>query len=165
VTEERRKVEWDNIGRYFLDPAMPPELRRAIEPILVKWRGLIPSWCERIDLMWNDEDRNGAAFSVAHYDYRRGHINVLPNWLTRPDRRESMIVHETIHFLTEPVHNVLTDFWKFMEQHHPETKGLFEELVRHANEQVTVDLTRAFLLAGPPRVVEHHPTTTERSTQ
>lgn len=121
-------------------PGISDEVRAAVEPHLVKWAFLIAGWCHEVNVTWKDDDPNGCLNIVVHYEYRRADINVLPNFLSIPHRREQNVVHELLHIVTEPMQNTARDLRDVVGKQHPDVLAWAEEMIRHSTESVTCDL-------------------------
>lgn len=126
-------------------PGLPMEVRITVEPHLKKWAHVVPSWCHELNVLWDDDNTNAAASVTVHYEYRRADLKIFPNFLTCNDRRESNILHELLHIMTEPMYNTMKDLKATVADKHPELKAWAEENMRMAIESVTCDLTAALL--------------------
>lgn len=133
--------------RCFLDHQLPNALRFALIPILEKHHGKIPSWCERVEFFWEEETSEPmiAATTWPSYDYLKARIAVHPNFLTRADLQEALIVHELLHIQLEPLANAVKDLRDFLSERHPELKNFFTEIIRHAEERTVSSLTAIFI--------------------
>lgn len=125
-----------------------PEVRAAIEPHLSRWAFLIPAWCHEVNVVWNDDDTDGALSVRVHYEYRRADLNVLPNFLSCPDRRERNVIHELLHIITEPMANCMRDMRDSLVKANPDLEKWADEQIRFGTESVTCDLT-ALLVHWP----------------
>jgi hypothetical protein len=126
-------------------PGISDEVRAAVEPHLMKWAFLIPAWCHEVNVTWRDDDPAGALNIVVHYEYRRADINVLPNFLSCPERRERNVVHELLHIITEPMRNTARDLRDVVAKGHPDVLGWADEMIRHSDESITCDLAALVL--------------------
>lgn len=131
--------------RCFVDQQMPDAIRAALQPILSKHHALIPRWCEFVEFFWSENppaefDQVVAASTYVYYDYLNARIDIYPNFLTRVDLQEMLVVHELLHIQLEPYANTVKDLRDFLSEHHPESKKLFMEMIRHAEERTTSSL-------------------------
>lgn len=131
--------------RVYFDAQMPSSVSEAAEEIFIKWAHLIPSWCEYIEVFWDESAGQSAAYCEAKYDYARANVTLGPNFMSRADRREAYIVHELLHIQLEPLANTMKDIRDFLKEHHKETSKLFDELVRHAEERTVSSLTATLI--------------------
>jgi len=128
-------------------PGLPAEARAAIEPHLVQWAFLIPAWCHRVNVVWTDDDANGALKVQVHYEYRRADLHVLPNFLSATAHREEQVIHELLHIATEPMRNTCHDLRDALVAQIPALAGWADELMRHSEESVVCDLAAAIVRA------------------
>jgi hypothetical protein len=130
--------------RCFVDQQIPEELRSLLIPILARRHGIIPKWCERVEFFWVEaqpqDNQVIAAATYVFYDYLNARIDLYPNFLTRGDLRENLIVHELFHIQLEPLANAVKDLRDFLSAQHPQCKNLFEEIIRHAEERTVSSL-------------------------
>lgn len=120
---------------------MPDALREVLIPILVKRHEIIPNWCERVEFFWVEQQAELiAAATYVYYDYLTARIEIFPNFLTRGDLREMLIVHELLHIQLEPLANAVKDLRDFLSSQHPQNAKLFAEIIRHAEERTTSSL-------------------------
>jgi hypothetical protein len=148
MSEKQRAGEFGTVVAkvFWVDDRIPEGVRRCLRPLLIRHASLVPGWCGHIDVFWKDEDTDrGAAAIEAFYDYRRANLWIYPNFITRPDRQEYTVVHELFHLLTEPWYNTTRDLRAFLDEHHPESKKLIAEEMRHAMEQTVCDMADAYL--------------------
>lgn len=133
--------------RCYIDEQMPDAVRDVLVPILEKHHDLIPKWCEFVEFFWAESPpdyllpgESIAASTLAFYDYLNARIDIYPNFLTRGDLREMLVVHELLHLQLEPFANTVKDLRDFLIEHHPEMKKHFNEIIRHAEERTTSSL-------------------------
>lgn len=135
--------------RCFLDQQLPNAVRFALVPLLEKHHDKIPAWCERVEFFWEEESPDEgtpiAATTYPSYDYLKARIVVYPNFVTRADLAEALLVHELLHIQLEPLANAVKDLRDFVAQQHPELKELFTEIIRHAEERTVSSLTTLFV--------------------
>ena len=90
------------------DEKCPPEIRAAVEPLIERWRHIIPTWCHSLWIAYN-ADTDNCMECEAHPEYRWAKIHVGGSWLRQPGHeRESAVVHELVHIPLK----VLTDWTK-----------------------------------------------------
>lgn len=128
-------------SRIRFTPGTSDEVRAAIEPHLLKWAFLIPSWCHEVNVTWRDDHTNGALNIVVHYEYRRADLTICPNFMSIPLRRERCVVHELLHIITQPIVNTANDIRDVLEKDSPRLAEWATEMIRHSDESVTCDLT------------------------
>jgi hypothetical protein len=83
-------------------PAIPPDVRAMAEPLLQKWKHIIPSWCERVFVSWEQADNCKLQIFVRE-DQRDAILEIHPDWVSFPEERERAIVHELCHFYNAPL--------------------------------------------------------------
>lgn len=130
--------------RIFVDQQIPVALRNAIVPLFEKWAHLIPPWCTKLEVFWNEE-KGDAAGIECRYDYGTASLTFYPNFLSRADHQEAVVIHELLHIQLEPLANTVKDMRDFLAENHPTSKALFIELVRHAEERTVSSLTHTLM--------------------
>lgn len=134
----------ESVPRCFIDQQMPNAVRDALIPILEKHHSLIPRWCEFVEFFWAESQPDNnliiAASTYVYYDYLNARIDIYPNFVTRGDLREMLVVHELLHIQLEPLANTVKDLRDFLVEHHPESRKLFNEMIRHAEERTVSSL-------------------------
>lgn len=77
----------------ILDEALPI-IKKYLEPLL--W--LVPTWCQDLIVIWQqDKDNSSCAFSI-DYEYRRATLYVYPMFLMGDeDTRRTDMLHELLH--------------------------------------------------------------------
>lgn len=90
------------------EPRVPPEVRAALEPIVLHWLHLLPTWVHELVVKYDPENGNNALMGT-ELAYRRAHLTVT-GWFLRSDAadRDSTIRHEFCHSALHP----LTDWTK-----------------------------------------------------
>lgn len=77
-----------------IPPAVLTEIKNALEP----WNWVVPVWCERVFVGWNDEahSENFSAHTNVEYPYRWARITFYPCFLRQNDPAKDAL-HELIH--------------------------------------------------------------------
>ena len=88
--------------RIEYDDGMPPEVRSALDPLIEKWKHIVPAWCQRIWCSWSEDNEQKCQITVRE-DQRDALLSVHPNWMTLPHEREVTIIHELCHFYNSPL--------------------------------------------------------------
>jgi hypothetical protein len=132
-------------------PDLPVEVLSIIQPLLKKWKWLIPTWCQELWIVWTPEGINGQSFAGANqarYDYRDATIHFHPDLLDEASGdQEYTIVHELLHtFGTPLVDWVIAQFANLVSetlapQYH---KTLMVDLMER-HESATTDLSNALV--------------------
>lgn len=129
----------------------PAEVRAAVEPILDRYRHLIPGWCRSLHVTYRDtgSEEGNILTTGASPEYRHGWINILPAWLGETgESRERAIVHELIHLPLTPMVQMVEDLLTRLldEGGAPQFHGFAQEQWRRAFEGAVQDL--AYSIAG-----------------
>jgi hypothetical protein len=130
---------------------IPKEMQRAIEPVIDKYKWLIPQWCYNLTVKYWDTatDEKGKAKSAAAQiyvvdDYRFASLEVYSEWFDGDEKqREYYIIHEFVH-----LHNCLPGnfFNRLLDNLYPEEPDrgpaykIAKEEHRRLVEQATQDL-------------------------
>ncbi len=124
----------------------PAEIFDAAEPLVEKWRHLLPPWCSMVYMMYSLEDQNGAsAVITACPEYRWVRIALCPPFLADEDR-EATIVHELLEAALSPMRSFAEDLLeRVIKPEAPIFHGWAENQLTNAAEGVIQDLTRSLL--------------------
>ncbi len=132
--------------RVIYEAGCPPELERALQGIVAKWRWILPPACREISVTFvPDTDEPGLLMSCSPSpEYRMAQLNVYPRWLVEHDReRERYTVHELSHIIVGP----LTEFthWMIQREEENEVRDVFLEQYRRLMEGVVSDLMESLV--------------------
>lgn len=84
---------------FIFDPDIPPVVKGEIQRELEKLRWLIPGWCQRVHIAF-DEDGNqrGVLISCSvMYEYRSIRLLFYPAFLSEGDRKFEHVIHDLLH--------------------------------------------------------------------
>lgn len=85
------------------EPDFPADLRPLVEPHLLRWSGLIPTWCQEFIVRYDSKQDGRMATHVNHRN-RWAVLIVTPEWFDSPEaERENSMVHELVHVGMEPL--------------------------------------------------------------
>jgi hypothetical protein len=129
------------LERIRFSPNVAAEVRAAIEPHLVKWAFLIPAWCREVCVRWDDEDPDSACRIRARYEYREADLYVCAVFLSEPEERERIVVHELSHLTLAPFVSVLHAMRDVLVAKAPDVEAWADEMLRLGEEASTCDLT------------------------
>jgi hypothetical protein len=119
----------------YLD--ISPNIKEEIEPIIGKWRHILPDWCRTLDIREGNDGNANASFSIMP-EYRKATLFVHPSALTT-GRLESIILHEFCHAYTTPVAMVARQYLE--DSDIPATEqGLLRRRITDYEEACTEDL-------------------------
>lgn len=127
-------IRWD---------AMPPEIRKAAEPIINRYAWLLPTWCHVLTVGYeNTADTSSVATCDAEPEYRQARIAINQAWLEQSagDRRAAL-VHELAHLVVAP----LAKFAESMVEKlfNEPAKSIMDEQFRVAMESTVEDFAAA----------------------
>lgn len=85
------------------EPDFPADLRAIVEPHLMRWLPLLPTWCQEFRVRYRG-DGDGATAKVAmSHKNRWAVLTVHGAWIDEPEEeREEAVIHELIHVALEP---------------------------------------------------------------
>jgi len=84
----------------------PKDLKEVIEPLVNKWRPLIPSWCEYLGIVYAPK-RDSVLSCGTVYRNRYATLYVTGAWFQEDqDEREIALIHEFTHILQSPFDDV-----------------------------------------------------------
>lgn len=131
---------------------IPPEIQAALEPLIEKYKVLIPSWCDHVNISYWPAPPEGAETAVAdcrcHLDYRNASIRFFAAFLNyHPDQRQDDAMHEFIHITVNPLYDYACDtikeiFKSDVLKDQAIAKNLILEGLRERVESVTTDLQK-----------------------
>lgn len=128
---------------------VPPEVRVAVEPVLIRNLHRLPAWLYELRINWEDEPQPdepmSAACSRTRVEYRVAWITIGPKWLNGETAwREDAIIHEMLHVPLHQMGGVFYDTLDAIPGDDDATKRLktwAKEQWRMAVEATTCDLT------------------------
>jgi hypothetical protein len=83
------------------EPDFPADLRVIVEPILLRWLPLLPTWCQEFRVRYRGDNENTAQVNVSHRN-RWAILTITGNWLDEPEsEREESLIHELVHVALE----------------------------------------------------------------
>lgn len=137
---------------------IPPEIQAALEPLLEKYKCLIPAWCHRINVSYWSSPPGGSQYAAAdvtvNYDYRSADIRIFPSLtFSLDDRRGEFIAHEMMHVSVNPIADYcLAAIRRLFEMDvlkdadgskgFKAMKDMIIEELKNRNESVTTDLQK-----------------------
>lgn len=132
------------------DPAIPPEIRGAVEPILTRHLHQLPRWVLEVWVTFKTQSETGDLASMNTLpEYRRANLTLFPGFLTDNAReREDTIVHEFLHVHIQPMSSAFHALAEVCGASE-DAKKLAREAWRVAMEGAVSDLA-AILVAGDP---------------
>ncbi len=84
----------------------PVDLKELTEPLINKWKLLIPSWCEYLGIVYTPK-RDSVLSCGPNYRNRYATLYVTGAWFQEdPDEREIAVIHEFVHILQSPFDDV-----------------------------------------------------------
>ena len=84
----------------------PVDLKELTEPLVNKWKLLIPSWCEYLGVVYTPK-RDAVLSCGPNYRNRYATLYITGAWfLENPDEREIALIHEFVHILQAPFDDV-----------------------------------------------------------
>lgn len=132
-------------------PTLPAELRPTVEPLLEAHRAIVPDWCHRLTVYFDEGGNNGeySASMGSDFEYRKAALRIYAGFLTdTQEMRERDIVHELFHLVTAPADDYA---WRELKRalEAVDCGKLLVEAVRAAYkaqvEGVVQDLTNLYL--------------------
>lgn len=103
----------DYSARVWVDPEVPLEITRAVQPVVERWLHLLPRWMQVLVVTWDSrpstKEDSPAEMSV-RIDYRVSYLTIFGNWLDQDDpERNRVIRHEFLHSAVGPYRNAALD--------------------------------------------------------
>ncbi len=124
---------------------MPPEIRRAVLPLLRKHRAIVPAWCRQITVTYAQNGDDGAiATCQPSVRYRHAFVNIAPPFLSEtPANRERVVVHELVHITLAPLADYAAQIIARVGE--AALREHMEAELAERDESVTQDLAFAFV--------------------
>jgi hypothetical protein len=138
VARRRVPIVWDADTEAVVRP--------VIEEVLEHHLWIVPTWCHRIYVGYDDRPADGglALFVETNPEYRWARITVCPGVLKCPAwEKEQHVVHELFHLPLEPLHVLAADLRNLAADRAP--AAFLNEQWRRAWEGAVCDLTAAHL--------------------
>lgn len=134
--------------RFEYDIAFPDTVRQIVEPHLIRYARLVPSWCLYIRIEFNADpdpnDRDCVAWTKCFPEYRRAAITFFPpHIVSPPSYQERSVIHELLHIVHEPQRKCMQNFLHLLRECEviaDHTKAYLTEQMRVANESQTEDM-------------------------
>jgi len=88
---------------------VPKEFQLAIEPIIERWKWLLPPWLHLLVVTASSDQEPSLSITV-DYEYRWAYLYIHPGWIGGSDEmRERNLVHELMHIHLARIHNMIDD--------------------------------------------------------
>lgn len=94
---------------------LPAEVRQIVEPLLERHASILPEWCHRLTVYFDETgNQSYSASTGTDWPYRKAAIHLHAGFLSdTAEVRERDIVHELFHVVTAPA----TDFaWRELKR-------------------------------------------------
>lgn len=121
---------------------VPAEVRGALEPMLVFWLPLLPSWVEDFIVRYHGSKPKCLEVSH-HYTNRWASLHATGEWLDLPDvEREAALLHELAHVCVAPMDDSADRVLNSMTIEGGTERRMGEKIIEHGVEAVVEDLAR-----------------------
>lgn len=81
----------------------PEDLQAIVDPLISKWKDLIPPWCQELRICY-DPKRDSMMSTTLNYRNRWAVLHITGVWFKeKVEERELALVHEFVHILLEPI--------------------------------------------------------------
>lgn len=136
------------------EPDFPVDIRAIVEPYLLRWIPLLPTWCQELRVRYRGEIGAVAQVDISHRN-RWALLIIGGNWLDEPEEeREEAIIHELIHVALEPLSTAASELVETLADDGTPLRRLAETQLRNGVECSVDDLARsiqrlASRIAGP----------------
>lgn len=128
------------------DPALPEEIREAVEPDLQELLHLIPTWCNSLHLAY-DPDEDAHASMSASEETRDAKLKIGAHYLTQSPRQRTLtLLHEIAHIHMAPMEDLVESLKKLADLEGAPAKFL-ETQCEATIERVAEDLANGFIAA------------------
>jgi len=129
------RVEWSE--------DLPREIRQVLEPYVMRYLDLLPSWCHTLEVrLETDPEIDSDVTMAANYRYRCTKMCVLPDYLLSSElAREQTIVHEFAHVLNAPLVDYIDATVALMKKKDPDTAEMLKALQESGEEAATEDMS------------------------
>jgi len=98
-------------SKFVFDLDIPPIIRREIEAKLGSFDWLIPGWCQRVFVGWDDapSDPDEMISCLVDYEYRKARVTFCPRFLAEGDRQIEDAIHDLLHGFSCPLFDYARD--------------------------------------------------------
>jgi hypothetical protein len=118
---------------------LPRELRTVLEPFIMRYLDLLPSWCHTLQVV-PEVDPTAYMSMTADYKYRRSKLFVGPEYLSRGDEeREQTVVHEFVHVINAPLIDFTDQLVELLKERDPSLVKMLGILQEAGMEAATED--------------------------
>lgn len=128
------------------EPDVPAEVRAIAEPLLERWGGLLPTWCQEFVVRYVGGEEDATLKIVINHRNRWALLKLTGLWIGEPPAaREKALIHELIHVGLEPMQQaaaLIVD--QYAEAGSP-AHSIAGTMLREGVECSTDDLARAIL--------------------
>ena len=126
--------------------AVPPAARVVIEPLVLRFHPLIPSWAQLIYVNWHrDGDGNGTTIHChANYAYRSFAMTFHPSFLAQTTaEHQQQMIHELLHASASVLADWARDTVNLLapENEAPKFNRSLQEELRQRHEAFVQDLS------------------------
>lgn len=140
---------------------IPPEIQAALEPLLEKYKCLLPAWVHHLNIQYignpPEDSPRAVAQTTVDYQYRTAYFDIYPGFLfTNEDKRWEFVQHEMVHVTWNPLYNYAQEAIKKLFEmaalkDNKALKDLILEELKSRNESSTTDMQKiiADLMARP----------------
>lgn len=123
----------------------PADLRPLVEPHLLRWFGLVPTWCQEFIVRY-DSDRDARMAMRVNYRNRWAVLIVTGQWFDSPaSERESTVIHELLHVAMEPLTSAISRIIEDTLEVGTPVYDLADSMFTDGMEASVEDLARAIL--------------------
>lgn len=151
---------------------LPPEVRQAVRPLVIRHLWLLPDWCRRLQVRYeqtmnHEGDEGPAAHFSALSEYRFGELVLHGGFLDEnPRERELTVIHELLHCPTAPLASEHEQAIErlFEGSRAPKYEATLQENWRRVYEGCVQDLAYSIMLVTDPPAVEYEEIEDEHPT-
>lgn len=127
------------------EPDFPPDLRPIVEPVLNRWIGLVPTWCQEFIVRY-DHRQDGRMATITDYPSRWVVLIVTPGWVGCVEaERENALVHELVHAGVEPLVSAARRVMENATDEGSPIRNMAAALLEDGMEASVEDLARAIV--------------------
>lgn len=136
------------------EPDFPPDVRAIVEPHLMRWLPLLPTWCQEFRVRYRG-DEDATLRIVTNHRNRWAMLVISGNWLDEPEsEREQSIIHELIHVALEPFCTAAGRIVEDLTQEGTPLRSLADSMFTDGLECSVDDLARSIQRLVMARLVE-----------